>query len=366
MPLPVVEPEKYAELLTEKSDRIRTQFAEFNPPELEVFDSPDSHYRMRAEFRVWHQGEDTYYVMFDIGEDPKKDRKVVRMDQFPVASTLINRLMAELMAEVKATPELRRKLFQVEFLTSLSGEALITMIYHRALGEEWEQLARALQDKLGASIIGRSRKQRIVLDKDYVIESLKVGERTLEYQQVENSFTQPNAVVCEKMLSWAVDVTRDTGGDLVELYCGNGNFTLALAENFNQVVATEISKTSVRSAQFNIERNGISNVQVARVSSEEFSEALAGKTQLRRLSDMALEQKNFTTVLVDPPRAGLDEATVEQVAHYDHIVYISCNPDTLHENLKQLTKTHRVERFAMFDQFPYTHHTESGVFLVRK
>ena len=366
MPLPVVAPEKYAELLDEKAQRIRAQFAEFNPPELQVFDSPNSHYRMRSEFRVWHQGDDTYYVMFDIGEDPKKDRKTVRMDQFPVASELINKLMLEVMEAVKGEPELRRKLFQVEFLTSLSGEALITMIYHRALGEEWEALARELQTKLNASIIGRSRKQRIVLDKDYVIESLKVGERTLKYQQVENSFTQPNAVVCEKMLAWAVESTQGIGGDLVELYCGNGNFTLALAENFDHVVATEISKTSVKSAQFNIERNGISNVQVARVSSEEFSDALAGKTELRRLSEMDLDSKNFTTVLVDPPRAGLDDATVEQVAQYDNIVYISCNPDTLYDNLKELSKTHRIERFAMFDQFPYTHHVESGVFLVRK
>lgn len=106
-------------------------------------------------------------------------------------------------------------------------------------------MARELQTKRNASIIGCSRKQRIVLDKDYVIESLKVGERMLEYQQVENSFTQPNAVVCEKMLAWAVESTQGIGGNLVELYCGNRNFTLALAENFDNVVATEISKTSV-------------------------------------------------------------------------------------------------------------------------
>jgi tRNA (uracil-5-)-methyltransferase len=366
VPLPVVEPEKYSELLEEKANRIRTQFAEFNPPELQVFDSPTSHYRMRAEFRVWHQGDDSYYIMYDIGEDPKTDREMVRIDQFPVGSQLINKLMSEVMEAVKAEPELRRRLFQVEFLTSLSGEALITMIYHRALGEEWEALARDLQSRLNANIIGRSRKQRIVLETDYVIESLKVGERTLEYQQVENSFTQPNAIVCEKMLAWAVDATKGIGGDLVELYCGNGNFTLALAENFDHVVATEISKTSVKSAQFNIERNSIDNVQVARVSSEEFSDALAGKRELRRLSGMDIESKNFTTVLVDPPRAGLDDATVEQVAKYDNIVYVSCNPETLYNNLQELSKTHRIERFAMFDQFPYTHHVESGVFLVRK
>ena len=48
---------------------------------------------------------------------------------------------------------------------------------------------------------------------------------------------------------------------------------------------------------------------------------------------------------------------------FQRILYISCNPDTLHDNLKTLLKTHKIVKFAMFDQFPYTHHVESGVLL---
>jgi tRNA (uracil-5-)-methyltransferase len=48
------------------------------------------------------------------------------------------------------------------------------------------------------------------------------------------------------------------------------------------------------------------------------------------------------------------------------IVYISCNPETLARDLKQLTRTHRIERAAMFDQFPHTEHIESGVLLVKR
>ena len=55
--------------------------------------------------------------------------------------------------------------------------------------------------------------------------------------QVAGSFSQPNGEVCQQMLSWAVDVTRGSSGDLLELYCGNGNFTLPLAQNFKQVGA---------------------------------------------------------------------------------------------------------------------------------
>ena len=47
-------------------------------------------------------------------------------------------------------------------------------------------------------------------------------------------------------------------------------------------------------------------------------------------------------------------------------LYISCNPETLAQNIAQLHDTHRIERCALFDQFPYTHHMESGVLLVRR
>jgi tRNA (uracil-5-)-methyltransferase len=50
----------------------------------------------------------------------------------------------------------------------------------------------------------------------------------------------------------------------------------------------------------------------------------------------------------------------------DSILYISCNPETLAENLKQITKTHQVVSAALFDQFPWTKHIESGVLLKRR
>ncbi len=66
------------------------------------------------------------------------------------------------------------------------------------------------------------------------------------------------------------------------------------------------------------------------------------------------------------PRAGLDEDSILLVSRFNIIVYISCNPETLKENLIELTKTHTIEKFALFDQFPYTEHIETGVILTRK
>lgn len=371
MSIPVVEPERYAEQLATKRDYLEATFAAFQPPALEVFESPPGYYRQRCEFRIWHADDDLYYAMFEVDPENPKNKRVIRLDQYAVASERINQLMPQLREAFLRCDELRRRLFQVEFLTTLSGEALVTLIYHRPLGDEWEREARLLEAELDIMVIGRSRKQRIVLTRDHVWERLDVDGRTLHYQQVENSFTQPNAHICQKMLSWAREVTaghQQTGlkKDLVELYCGNGNFTIALADNFRRVLATEISRTSVASANVNLAANGVTNVQVGRMSAEEFSLALKGEKAGRRVAEMALQDYDFSTVLVDPPRAGLDEQSCEQLSEYAQIVYISCNPATLAENLTILTNTHRIERFALFDQFPFTDHCECGVLLKRR
>jgi tRNA (uracil-5-)-methyltransferase len=165
------------------------------------------------------------------------------------------------------------------------------------------------------------------------------------------------------MLTWASDCLKHSHHDLVELYCGNGNFTAVLAQHFDKVLATEISKVSVNSANYNFDLNKVDNVTIARLSSEEFTQALNRERAFRRLANVDLDSFNFSTIFVDPPRAGLDGGTEKLVTEMDSILYISCNPETLAENLKQITKTHRVIRAALFDQFPWTHHIESGVYL---
>lgn len=360
-------PDQYQSQLDDKATRQRETFKKFAPPALEVFDSPTENYRLRAEFRVWHDGDDLDYIMFD-----KETREKIKIDYFLPGSKLINQIMPELITELKKSKLLRFKLFQIDFLTTLSGELLVSLLYHRQLSEEWiaeaTQLKATLSKQFNINIIGRAKKQKVVLDREYVVEELDVAGKKLKYKQVENSFTQPNGVVNGKMLEWALDVTKDCKGDLLELYCGNGNFSIALAPNFDKVLATEIAKSSVQSAQYNIAENSIDNLTILRLSAEEFTQAINGVREFNRLKDAKVDLSTFNcnTIFVDPPRAGLDAETVKMVQEYDNIVYISCNPETLSDNLETLCETHTIERFALFDQFPYTHHVESGVFLTKK
>ena len=364
MPLSSIKPEQYDDLLTDKVSIIREQFSEFSVTDIDTFASPTLNYRMRCEFRVWHDGDDLFHIMFN-----QQTKQKVRIDVFPPASELITNVMADIIELLKPNEILRRKLFQVDYLSTLSGEVLVSLLYHKPLSEEWleqcKQLKQTLSEKYNINIVGRARRQKEILDKDYVIEKLNVDGKEYTYQQVENSFTQPNAKVCEHMLSWAKNAI-EYKGDLLELYCGNGNFSIALADKFDKVLATEISKSSVASAQYNIAVNKTDNVKVIRMSAEEFTEAMEGKREFNRLKGIDLTSYNCETIFVDPPRAGLDNDTVKLVSNYQNIIYISCNPNTLHDNLTELHKTHKVEKFAVFDQFPYTHHLECGVVLTKR
>lgn len=364
MPVNEVDIPAYDSLLAEKATRVIARFKAFEIPEVTVVPSPPAGFRMRAEFRMWHDGDALDYVMFD----PDTPRVPVPIREFPIACAPIQRLMALLQPRLAAEPELRRKLFQVEFLSTLAGDSLVSLVYHRPLGEAWERLAQDLASALDISIVGRSRKQKLVVGRDYVMERLCINNREYRYQQFEQAFTQPNASVNTRMIEWAVDSARNFTGDLLELYCGNGNFTLPLAACFDNVIATELAKVSTRAARFNIRENAIENVHVVRLAAAEVSEAMAGTREFRRLADLPRPLGDFAldTVFVDPPRAGLDEATLNMVGGFPRIMYISCNPETLAANLQTLYRSHRIERFALFDQFPYTGHMECGVSLVAR
>ena len=353
--------ENYQRQLEYKVSAFRAAVANLNFPEPIIFTSQPLGFRMRAEFRIWHENGSAHYGMNRPGE-----KRPYIIDQFPIGGPLITELMAPLLEAINDNRVLSRKLFSLEFLTTTSGEALVTLIYHRPLDDDWESAARLLQDRFSIGVIGRSKKQKVVLQSNFVTEILTVDGRDYSYQQVESGFTQPNAEINTQMLCWASQNLKGSSGDLVELYCGNGNFTAVLAQHFDQVLATEISKVSVSSARANFSANHIENINVIRMSSEEFTQALNRERPFRRLADIDLDSYNFSTILVDPPRAGLDADTLKLISRFDNIVYISCNPQTLADNLKQICISHQIESAAVFDQFPWTAHLESGVLLKRK
>jgi tRNA (uracil-5-)-methyltransferase len=114
---------------------------------LQVYGSPPSHYRCRCEFSIWHDGDETSYVMHEAAEGSKRPmRKSIH--QYDVVTQSINELMPVVLAEVHKSKMMRHKLFQAGFHVTLAGEAMVVLVYHKALAAvhaEWEQAARALR-----------------------------------------------------------------------------------------------------------------------------------------------------------------------------------------------------------------------------
>ena len=127
-----VQVDQYEALLDEKKQRIKTQFSRFTHPDLEIFSSPDKHFRQRAEFKIWHTESRCFHAMFERGSN----NTPIEITDFPIASEAIVKLMPALLEELNQHDELKRRLFQVEYLNTLSGDMLVTLIYHRKIGDD--------------------------------------------------------------------------------------------------------------------------------------------------------------------------------------------------------------------------------------
>jgi len=342
----------YAVQLKEKEEYITALMAPFYQRELTVFDSPDHHYRARSEFRIWHEGDRCDYAMGNLDKNG-----AVTITECPKVAFAIETRMWALLEKINASPVLKTRLFAVEFLATTANECLITMLYHRRLEKDWEEEARSLESTLECKIMGRSRKQKVILSDEFVTEKLQIDGKEVTYLYYESGFTQPNPTVNVKMIEWAIAQAKKTGGgDFLESYCGLGNFTIPLSHYFDKVLATEVSKRSIYAAQENCLLNSVENITFVRLASEEMTEALTKVREFTRLKGIDLDAYDFSTVLVDPPRAGLDEGTIGLISGIEYIIYISCNPETLVRDLKTLSQTHWIEDAAIFDQFPHTSH----------
>ena len=359
----------YDEQLNYKIKREKQRFENFTNMEFDIVKSVPKNFRNRTEFRVWWEKDEKNekdilsYAMNGF------DKNILKIDSCSIVSNDIANLMPKLLKELESDMILSFRLFAIEFLSSSTNDMLVTLIYHKKLEDEWINLAKNLETKLNIKIIGRSKKQKIVLKDDFINETLNISNQDFFFAYTENGFTQPNTAVNIKMIEWVLNNTPNSKGlnkDLCELYCGGGNFTIPLSKKFNKVLATEISKTSINSALRNCSLNNIENISFIRMSAEDFVDALNEKRAFNRLKNIDLKSYDFSTIFMDPPRSGLDDTTRALAKKFPNIIYISCNPQTLHRDLEELVKTHKIVKFALFDQFAYTEHIECGVILEKR
>ena len=352
----------YDEQLNFKLQREKERFSDFTTMDFDIIRSDKKAFRNRAEFRIWWDKDENgneilSYAMNDF------NKNILKIDSCQIVSPQIQEIMPKLLSLLMSDLTLSYKLFAVEFLGSTTNDMLVTLIYHKKLDDNWNKLAKTIEEKLNIKVMGRSRKQKIILSSESINETLTINNQNFKFAYQEGGFTQPNTNVNIQMIEWVLNNIETSSNDLCELYCGGGNFTIPLSTKFNKVLATEISKTSIKSALKNCELNNINKIGFIRMSAEEFVQGLQEVRTFNRLKNVNLKDYNFDTIFMDPPRSGLDDTTRALAKDFEQIIYISCNPETLHRDLKELTNTHEIVRFALFDQFAYTNHIESGIIL---
>lgn len=362
------DPARYEELLEAKKRHVEELLGARLQAPLEVVASPPLHHRMKASFEILHQGEDLLFGLRMPGT-----RELVVVEQQPILCERLCRLTVDLRAALRADTvgEARFRAFEVEMLANSDGDALVCLMYHRPLGESYAATAAALAERLGANVVGRSRGRRVVAGAGRLVQHYEVEGRVYPQFHRELMFSQSNAHTCREMLRWtsaqAAHIEGAGARDLLELYCGNGNFTLPLARHFRRVFSTETVRDSLKYAEECAGLAGVSNVTFARLSAAETAEALRRDRRFRRLDDAGVELDNLDlgVVLVDPPRCGLCPASRELVRGFEHCLYVSCNPVRLAEDLAAMPEFD-IEAAALFDQFPFTKHIEVAVRLARR
>lgn len=172
----------------------------------------------------------------------------------------------------------------------------------------------------------------------------------IDYLIGPNSFFQTNSYCCGRLYEVIKNETKDFGGDALDMCCGSGGITLQVADNFNKVTGVDISAQNIEDALSNMKISGKDNVEFICGDAEKFK-----------------GMQNFSTIILDPPRAGLSKKTKDLLCSSgaENVVYVSCNPANLAGDLKTIALTYRIDKIIPVDMFPHTRHIEVVAILKR-
>lgn len=172
----------------------------------------------------------------------------------------------------------------------------------------------------------------------------KIGKKT--YLVSQNSFFQVNQYMVENLYKEILNnIKKYHSKNVLDLYCGTGTISIYISDSVEKVVGIEVVEDAIRDANRNKKINQAKNV-----------EFILGKVE-DKINDI---HSFFDTIIVDPPRGGLDSHVIEVIEKMKSkiIIYVSCDLFTLVRDLKYLENDYHISYIKPFDMFPNTHHVE--------
>jgi 23S rRNA (uracil1939-C5)-methyltransferase len=187
--------------------------------------------------------------------------------------------------------------------------------------------------------------------------SYRLDSFDLEYNFLPTDFTQVNSEINQRMIPIAIEMLELTKDDeVLDLFCGIGNFTLPIAQQAGVVVGVEGDEALVERARSNATTNELENAEFYTV---DLQDEESGGVWLN---------SRYSKVLIDPPRSGALEIVQKMVKiKPQRIVYVSCNPATLARDADELVNNqgYTMVSAGVMDMFPHTAHVESIALFVK-
>ncbi|NVK23899.1 MAG: 23S rRNA (uracil(1939)-C(5))-methyltransferase RlmD [Gammaproteobacteria bacterium] len=316
---------------------------------------PEWHYRRSARLSIWFEknGE------FNLGFRKQKSKEIIDVENCPVLEKSLNNLL----------PQLKQMIAQMQSKKAISHVQMLALSPHDTL------IFRALseltkQDKEQLISFAEAHSVRVLLEnndktfEDIQAPQTKAGtllEYTVaktRYQFLPNNFIQVNKQINEKMLQQAIDwLDIQPTDNVLDLFSGVGNFTLALAQKAKHVVAVEGVNSMVKQVKHNAQLNGLMNVS-------------AHHADLSTLDDKKKPTwlKPIDKLLLDPARDGaFDVVKKIPLLKPKQILYVSCNPTTLIRDINVLQQAnYKLKKIGLLNMFPHTSHVEAMALLEYK
>lgn len=172
-----------------------------------------------------------------------------------------------------------------------------------------------------------------------------------KYKVSSQSFFQKNTDMTIKLYDY-IKTLVNKDENILDLYCGSGGIGIYISESAKNIIGIEIIEDAVLNARENARINNINNITFK-----------SGKVE-DNLDDI----KDIDTIIVDPPRVGLNKKAIDDILKINpkRIIYVSCNSTTLARDLNYLKDMYELEEIKLFDLFPNTHHIESVCVLIKK
>ena len=186
-------------------------------------------------------------------------------------------------------------------------------------------------------------------------EKIEVKSLNYELELSPQAFFQLNHKQAEQIYKDAAALIKEKQKLIIEGYCGIGTISLAMHDKAEKIIGIEIIEKAIKDAKDNAKKNKVENV--------EFRCGDAAK-EIRKI----VEKEKADVIVVDPPRTGLDDELLKTLlkSKAKQIIYISCNPSTLGNDLYILKKEYEIHLVRGYDMFPNTPLVETLVELVRR